>query len=257
MIKMYKKEAPTNFGFGSIMDKLKGTKLGGAVTDKIGKLGGGIMDKLGIVGGQGGGEGSQGINAKLDAILSKVGGGDGTQAQAAAGVGDGSMIQKAAAENPQIASAVEAAKAGAATEEVSPLGMSQNAFMSTHMQHPYSNNTGGKSPTFKKDAAMRMMAVADPNTKTSGLMFDDPEKKSLISSGDVSVSSEDPINHKSKSKLSLTSKPIKLGKNAKIDFTGGIVKTDKSGYNSSYSPSVKAKLKINIPTKKQSKPKFT
>ncbi len=81
--------------------------------------------------------------------------------------------------------------------------------------------------------------------------------QSLISDGDISVSAEDPVSHKSKSKLSLSSKPIKLGKNAKINFTGGIVKTDKSGYNSSYSPSVKAKLKINIPTKKQSKPKFT
>jgi hypothetical protein len=82
-------------------------------------------------------------------------------------------------------------------------------------------------------------------------------KKSLISSGDVSISSEDPINHKSKSKLSLTSQPISLGKNAKINFTGGIEKTDKSGYSSSYSPSVKAKLKIKIPTKKQPKPKYT
>ena len=249
---MYKKEAPTNFGFGSIMDKLKSTKIGGAVTDKVGKLGGGLMGKLGIGGGDG-------IDAKLDAILSKVGGGDGTQAQAAAaaGGGDGTMIQKAAAANPQIAAAVEAAKAGAATDEVSPLGMNQNAFMATHMQHPYSNNTGGKSPTFKKDTAMRMMAVADPNTETSGLMFDDPEKKSLISGGDISVSSEDPISHKSKSKLSLSSKPINLGKNAKINFTGGVTKTDKSGYNSSYSPSIKAKLKIKIPTPKQSKPKFT
>jgi hypothetical protein len=248
---MYKKEAPTNFGFGDIMSKLKNSAAGNALSGGAGKLAGKLRDKMGV-----GGDG-EGINAKLDAILSKVGGGDGTQAQAAAGVGDGSMVQNAAAENPAIAAAVEAAKAGTATDEVSPLGMSQNAFMSTHMQHPYSNNTGGKSPTFKKDSAMRMMAVADPNTKTSGLMFDDPEKKSIISGGDLSMSSEDPISHKSKSKLSLSSKPIKLGKNAKINFTGGIIKTDKSGYDSSYSPSVKAKLKINIPTKKQSKPKFT
>lgn len=248
---MYKKKAPTNFGFGDIMSKLKNAP-GNVLSGGAGKLAGKLRDKMGIGGGDG-----EGINAKLDAILSKVGGGDGTQAQAAAGVGDGSMIQNAAAANPQIAAVVEAAKAGAATNEVSPLGMSQNAFMSTHMQHPYSNNTGGKNPTFKKDSAMRMMAVADPNTETSGLMFDDPEKKSLISGGDVSMSSEDPVSHKSKSKISLTSKPIKLGKNAKINFTGGVVKTDKSGYNSSYSPSVKAKLKINIPTPKQSKPKFT
>jgi hypothetical protein len=169
---MYKKEAPTNFGFGSIMDKLKSTKLGGAVTDKLGKIGGGLMNKLGV----GGGEGGQGINAKLDAILSKVGGGNAAGAQAAQGTGGaGDMLAKAGVEDPNIAAALEAAKAG--VQGASPLGMSQNAFMSTHMQHPYSNNTGGKNPTFKKDAAMRMMAVADPNTKTSGLMFDDPEKK--------------------------------------------------------------------------------
>lgn len=45
------------------------------------------------------------------------------------------------------------------------------SFKATPQQSPYSNNTGGKQPTFQDDIARQMMAVADPNQNTQNSLF--------------------------------------------------------------------------------------
>ena len=255
---MYKKPAPTNFGFGDIMSKLKDNKLGAALPGfglgKIGgkiagsKLGGKMMDKLGI----GGGEGGEGINAKLDQILSAVGGGDAgdTQAAAAGAPTDPTKTLGSAMGDPNQdpGAAVDAAKAMAAVGG-SPLAAKTNDFMATHMQHPYSNGTGGKNPTFEKGAAAKMMAVADPNTETSGLLFTGPpygeeEKSGLNIHPTIKLKGEDHQGYQ-KSNVGVETDSVKVSPSAKVSFGAGVDAKSKKGYNS-FSPSAKIKVKFDI-----------
>ena len=123
---------------GGIKGALKGT--GDALTSGglVGKIKDGINAR------------NEEINNKLDTIIAAVGGEEQPGADTFADV--------------------TSTSAGAA-----PLGMVDNKkfgqFMSSPQQSPYSNRTGGKNPTFDKEKAAVMMAVSDPNTDTSGLMF--------------------------------------------------------------------------------------
>jgi len=312
---MYKKTAPTNFGFGSIgqigknivnagrqalsnpgqsiKDTINPTKKGlfGSVFDgtKVGgafgahrRMMGGLFNKG--QGGQGGSKGFRGLNEKLDKVLAAVEGGQGG-ADPNAAAATAAAATAAAAGQPQDApadtAAAEEVTAAEPAQDAAPpppapetenykdpendgsaLAMKSNAFMGTSQQSPYSNKTGGKNPTFSKDTAMRMMAVADPNTKTSGLLFTGPgdDKKGLEVTPTIKVKHDD-IANKSKQNVALETNKFKVGGAGKIGFSAGVDHEKKQGYKGKVSPSAKVKLKIDLnkiltnKQKKKSQPK--
>ena len=83
-----------------------------------------------------------------------------------------------------------------------------------------------------------------------------PTKKSPIT-GDIKIK-KDPFSKKEKTSLSLSSSKIPTGF-GKVSFGLGINKVDKKGYNTSFNPSAKVKLNIDINKlhKKQQKKKQT
>jgi len=314
---MYKKPAPSNFGFASIgqigknivnagkqalsnpgqsvkntLDPRKkglfgsmfdGTKMQGAFGAHR-KMMGGLFGKLqggsGGPAGSGGSKGFRGLNEKLDKVLAAVEGGQGgadpNAAAAAAATADQPQDAPADTAAAEEVTATEPAQDAAPPPPPAPetenfkdpendgsaLAMKSNAFMDTSQQSPYSNKTGGKNPTFSKDTAMRMMAVADPNTKTSGLLFTGPgdDKKGLEVTPTIKVKHDD-IANKSKQNLGLETNKFKVGGAGKIGFSAGVDHEKKQGYKGKVSPSAKVKLKIDLnkiltnKQKKKSQPK--
>lgn len=305
---MYKKPAPTNFGFGSIgqigknivnagkkvlnnpgqsikntLDPTKkgliggmfdGTKVGGAFGAHR-RMMGGLFNKG--QGGQGGSKGFRGLNEKLDKVLAAVEGSQGgadpnaaAAAAATAGQPQDAPADTAAAEEVTAAEpAQDAAPPPPPAPETenykdpendgSALAMKSNAFMGTPQQSPHSNDTGGKNPTFSKDTAMRMMAVADPNTKTSGLLFTGPgdDKKALEVTPTIKVKHDD-IANKSKQNIGIETNKFKVGGVGKVGFGVGVDREQKQGYKGKISPSAKVKLKIDLNkvlSKKKNTPK--
>jgi hypothetical protein len=149
---LVKKDSPGKFlglpnpikALGSVVKGIKnrdeyGGGVMGAIKGTAGEITGGTEKNR-----------NENINNKLDEIIS-------------------SISKLSGEEEPGMADITQTS-AGAA-----PLSMANNKkfgqFMSSPQQSPYSNRTGGKNSTFNKDKAVVMMAVSDPNTKTSGSLF--------------------------------------------------------------------------------------
>lgn len=128
----------------------------------------------------------------------------------------------------------------------SALKMKANAFMGTPQQSPHSNGTGGKNPTFKENDALRMMAVADPDTKTSGLLFTGPPygEKGITVNPTIKVKGEDYQGYQ-KANVGVETNPVKVSPSAKLSAGVGVDSKSKKGYQS-LSPSAKVKLKLDI-----------
>lgn len=243
----YKKDAPVNFSAGALgagvaglkglFDKdLKGQGFGARLKNAGAAVGNELLgtdvfqtqDMQAAAAGKSVPQesGMGGIHSKLDKLLQISGQGEDDKT-------DGYIAQPQA---PQ-------------QLNTSALSMKANAFMGTPQQSPHSNGTGGKNPTFKEDTALRMMAVADPNTSTSGLMFTDPgDKFKLFKKAKVKATSEDPVSHKEKSSIGFESSKINVGNTGKVGFSAGVDRQTSEKYGAKNTPSASVKFSFN-PTK--------
>lgn len=154
-----KKDSPNKF-VGSLIKNVGNIAKGIKNRDEYGGgLKGAIKGTVGEITGETEKNRDEQINSKLDEIISGISKISGEQEP---GMGDVTQTSPAAA----------------------PLSMVDNKkfgqFMSSPQQSPYSNRTGGKNSTFDKEKAAVMMAVSDPNTKTSGLMFAKKGQKGYV-----------------------------------------------------------------------------
>lgn len=249
----YDKKSPSNFGLGGLgatvagvkgfFDKdLKGQGFGARLKNSAASAGNKLLGKdvFKTQDGQAEQAGMDGIHSKLDKLLSMGGQEDGA----------GATMENVVANDPNPQPQVDP----------SALSMKANAFTGTPQQSPYSNGTGGKNPTFNKDAAGRMMAVADPNTDTSGLMFAGPPFGEGVNIKPTIKMKKDDVGYQ-KTNVGVESNPVKISESAKIGFGVGVDNKSKKGY-SSFSPSAKVKVKFDINKlwknrkKKKEEPKF-
>lgn len=235
----YKKDAPTNFGLGALgasvagfkglFDKdLKGQGFGARLKNAGAAMGNKLLgtDAFKTQDMQAEEEGMEGLHSKLDKLLELSGQDEDGQPDVTTPPQPGSA--------PQV--------------DTSALSMKANAFMGTPQQSPYSNGTGGKNSTFKKDDALRMMAVSDPDTKTSGLLFAGPPygEKGISVNPTIKVKGEDHQGYQ-KANVGVESTPVPVGESGTTKLSAGVGVDSKSkkGYQS-ISPSAKLKLKFDI-----------